>query len=602
MKIKKILESFTSGFRSSIKNDSSLSSSVSPNHNAKNITPLSNIVINNIETPISERKLSFAEIKLLSIADLSIITPKNLMDNISASEKNEISSYVLSKLNTKKKPPNLFDLNSPKISSKQIEDGLPFIRPLMTNKDKKNLLSKQSSVIRSNTNDAQNITNEYSSSSKKKELPTFDTSEPKGQVPIIDRETPSKSSKFSYYSNKANNTKKSLVAFVSYASSPESLQVFLNKQKVTVFINGISHNDEKSSAALMCKNFLNENLKKKNVYLEKLEDLNEHSILANVFFDKDLTINMAVVATKHGFNYSEAKPLSEDDLYIPENKVIAKYTNPNDVKISEYTDTKTIPHNNFDNESTTQAQNQGGNQKGSEKTQTTSQIKETPFEQLFNQHKKNCDKDNQVGLLLEHGPANYQFKEGNTKSYYVKLKQPNKEIILWGQNLPDALGQIEALPGDFLHLSKYTEKNHVNNRTYNFWSASMIKNNLDENLQKTYLEKISPLENKSENKSNIQTNSSKRDNSNSPSSASELNHQSGDKHIHNISQEDSNQPIDDGIPDYITAPIDDSYENISSKEVPSHIDIVSGGMDSLFEQDNPFLTMEEPSVKKPKPK
>lgn len=55
--------------------------------------------------------------------------------------------------------------------------------------------------------------------------------------------------------------------------------------------------------------------------------------------------------------------------------------------------------------------------------------------------------------LLDHGAAPYQFKEGNTKSYYVKTQDAyGKEHVTWGVGLEKAMEDSAASKGDLIRL------------------------------------------------------------------------------------------------------------------------------------------------------
>ncbi|BBF63829.1 hypothetical protein AFERRID_00470 [Acidithiobacillus ferridurans] len=55
--------------------------------------------------------------------------------------------------------------------------------------------------------------------------------------------------------------------------------------------------------------------------------------------------------------------------------------------------------------------------------------------------------------LLDHGAASYQFKEGNTKSYYVKTQDAyGKEHVTWGVGLEKAMEDSAASKGDLIRL------------------------------------------------------------------------------------------------------------------------------------------------------
>ena len=499
MKIKKILESFTSGFRSSFQNDTTNANQSPPLTSGVNLPiPSSQLSVNEIQkneslSPI--RKYNFSEIKKLSNIELRLITPDNLVDNLNPLEKKEIAEYISSKLKTR------VDFSIEDISKN--EDKFPFIRPLIVKQNKKSTKNKTAPILQSPD----------SISSK--------------EYPI----TSEKDSKVNYYSNKANNQSKALTAFVSYAASPESLQVFFNKQKVTVFINGLSHDDEKSVDALLCKEFLNNNLKKKTVYLEKLQDLNETTILANVFFDKNKTINIAVVAEKNGFHSSRPESVSENDLVIPDRKIIPKYTNKKDINLADYSDIK------FQNKEL------------------------TPFESCFHKHKHIINKENQIGLLVDHGEAPYLFDKNNGKSYFVKIKQLDKEIFLWGQNLPKALSDSNTILGDFIHLNKYVEENPKTKRKYNLWLINNIEKGLDISLQEQFIKEHPEYNQSKTNSNHLNTN----DTSNSSSESDDVNIQLRERINNN--------------------------QDFTPDPNEKHVEIV-GNLDALFDEDNPFLHLD----------
>lgn len=500
MRIKKILESFTSGFRSSFQNDH-----INKDKNISLVSEFDPKTLSTNETAniSSIKKYTFDEIKNLSNFELRLITPDNLVDNLNNLEKKQIAEYISLKLKSR------IEISLENAPAKK-EENFPFIRPLVQSKKPTKSSAKNATAPIITTQDTTSKAEENSSLSS------------------------ANGANLNYYDNKANKSK-ALSAFVSYASSPESLQVFLNKQKVTVFINGLSHDDEKSSDALLCKQFLDNNLKKKTVYLEKLQDLNESTILANVFFDKNKTINMATVAEKHGFHTSKSEPLSENDLVIPDKKIIPKYNNKKDINLADYSDIK------FQEEKEL-----------------------TAFESCFNKYKHILDKENQIGLLLEHGEAPYLFEKNNSKSYFVKIKQIDKDIFLWGQNLPKALSDSNTIPGDFIHLNKYVEENPKTKRKYNLWSITNIEKGLDASLQEKFF-----IEHPEYNQSS---------------------------HVNHDNHSDSSNGIDD-VNLKLREMLNNQKDFAPDSKEP-HTEV--SDLDSLFDQDNPFLQLDI-NTKKNKP-
>jgi hypothetical protein len=55
-----------------------------------------------------------------------------------------------------------------------------------------------------------------------------------------------------------------------------------------------------------------------------------------------------------------------------------------------------------------------------------------------------------IGRLVEHGPANYQFRESESPSYFLRVVTINGERILWGKDLERAMkeSQSQAKVGD----------------------------------------------------------------------------------------------------------------------------------------------------------
>jgi len=54
--------------------------------------------------------------------------------------------------------------------------------------------------------------------------------------------------------------------------------------------------------------------------------------------------------------------------------------------------------------------------------------------------------DLQIGRLVEHGPANYQFRATEDPSYFVKLLTSGGEKVLWGKDLARALVEAATVP------------------------------------------------------------------------------------------------------------------------------------------------------------
>jgi hypothetical protein len=51
-----------------------------------------------------------------------------------------------------------------------------------------------------------------------------------------------------------------------------------------------------------------------------------------------------------------------------------------------------------------------------------------------------------VGRLVEHGPANYQFRESESPSYFLRVITITGEKILWGKDLERAMKESHSQP------------------------------------------------------------------------------------------------------------------------------------------------------------
>jgi hypothetical protein len=51
-----------------------------------------------------------------------------------------------------------------------------------------------------------------------------------------------------------------------------------------------------------------------------------------------------------------------------------------------------------------------------------------------------------VGRLVEHGPANYQFRASESPSYFVRVVNLRGEQVLWGKDLERAIKEAQTKP------------------------------------------------------------------------------------------------------------------------------------------------------------
>lgn len=62
------------------------------------------------------------------------------------------------------------------------------------------------------------------------------------------------------------------------------------------------------------------------------------------------------------------------------------------------------------------------------------------------------------GVLVDHGPAPYQNKEGEKESYFVTLEKQGKETTIWGVGLADAVEKSGVERGDVISLTSEGRK------------------------------------------------------------------------------------------------------------------------------------------------
>jgi hypothetical protein len=49
-----------------------------------------------------------------------------------------------------------------------------------------------------------------------------------------------------------------------------------------------------------------------------------------------------------------------------------------------------------------------------------------------------------IGRLVEHGPANYQFRESESRSYFLRVVTISGERVLWGKDLERAMSESQS--------------------------------------------------------------------------------------------------------------------------------------------------------------
>lgn len=87
-------------------------------------------------------------------------------------------------------------------------------------------------------------------------------------------------------------------------------------------------------------------------------------------------------------------------------------------------------------------------------TETTGEARSAPSREPATGKDKDKDKDKETLFkLLDHGNAPYQFKEGESKSYFVKTQDnAGKEHVVWGVDLQRAMEDSGATKGDLVTI------------------------------------------------------------------------------------------------------------------------------------------------------
>ena len=59
-----------------------------------------------------------------------------------------------------------------------------------------------------------------------------------------------------------------------------------------------------------------------------------------------------------------------------------------------------------------------------------------------------------TGMVLEYGPAPYQFRPQGTPSYYVRIRTQDGPRVLWGKDLERALGEAKVTAGEEIRIKQ----------------------------------------------------------------------------------------------------------------------------------------------------
>lgn len=219
---------------------------------------------------------------------------------------------------------------------------------------------------------------------------------------------------------------KKLMAYCLFSDSGESFLAMHNDDKKRIFLHNINHKDKFTPESKTANQFINEHIKKKTVYLDIVEELDNGDIVAEVFTDREKTYSLNQMLIDEGLNFSEAK----------------KYQK------KEVSDMKVV------NDNTSKKENQ------------ESQVNSNT------QKNNNLDNNKIIGYVKKFGKDNYLHKSDNSLSYYITIEHDDKEITKWGVDLERAIQSSKIKINDYIELSK--EKQLDNNQKKQVWAIKLL--------------------------------------------------------------------------------------------------------------------------------
>lgn len=211
-----------------------------------------------------------------------------------------------------------------------------------------------------------------------------------------------------------NNKKQEIFddsAYCLFANSGESFLAVYKKEKINIFLKDISHPDKKTFKSKQANNFINEQIKGKNVYLDDIQENND-GIIANVYLDKEKMVCLNTL-------------LKEEDLHISE-----KYENMHsqNTLIKEKEDNISQPS----------------------KKQTTD------------------SSSNLIGYIIAFGEANYKNEPNANKSYFIEIELNGKKSVRWGLDFKRAIRESQVNIGDYVEVKKLPANSKIGAK--NLWS------------------------------------------------------------------------------------------------------------------------------------
>lgn len=226
--------------------------------------------------------------------------------------------------------------------------------------------------------------------------------------------------------NKVSIDKK-LMAYCLFADSGESFLAMHNDEKKHIFLNNISHKDKFTPESKTANQFINDHIKKKTVYLDIVEQLDNGDIIADVFSDKEKTYSVNQMLIDEGLHFSESKKYQKKEV--------------SDMKVVDNTESNTKK----------------------ELSQVDTSRKQTIIK---------SDPNKVIGYVKKFGKDNYLHKSENNLSYYITLEQDDKEITKWGVDLERVIQLNKIKINDYIELSK--EQKLDNNQKKQFWNIKLL--------------------------------------------------------------------------------------------------------------------------------
>lgn len=206
------------------------------------------------------------------------------------------------------------------------------------------------------------------------------------------------------YSSNKNSSKteeeQKDMAYCLFANSGESFLAIYKKEKINIFLENISHPDKKSFISKQANDFINKNIKGKNVYLDNIVEKEDY-LIAQVYLNKEKTICLNDMLKKEDLD------ISQEAVYM--------------------------------------------------KSQPTLSKKEESFKPLNSKKTPNINNDLITGYIVSFGEANYKHEQNSNKSYFIEIELHGQKHTRWGIDLKRAIKESNVIVGDYIEIQKITD-------------------------------------------------------------------------------------------------------------------------------------------------